>query len=261
MRPRLVALVVLAALAAPASALGLAGGSTGSGGGSSGGSSSGSSFSSSRAIDCSSGCNGGLGIGFVIVGGGFLLFGGVMLGVKLSGRKWEKRLRTVEDQLNKAHDSDRYWAPNLLRARVRECFFPVQSSWEERDVTASRPFVSDALYERHTLQLEGLEQQGRVNHIQDLQIQDLALVGFHNVEDDGEDHFVARIRCTARDWMEDVDTRELINGSQELSEFVQFWTFARHPEYGWVLDEIQQETEGEYHLSAAVVDEDHPAAL
>ena len=122
-------------------------------------------------------------------------------------------------------------------------------SWENRNVEESRPYCSDALYERHALQLEGFEKQGRVNRIKDLWLGNIELVRMHNVTDDGEDRFVARFKCSARDWMEDTQTGALINGSKEVSQFEQYWSFSRHPQYGWVLDEIQQATEGKYHES------------
>jgi predicted lipid-binding transport protein (Tim44 family) len=155
-----------------------------------------------------------------------------------------------------ADAGDGYWNAAALKQRVRECFFPVQLSWENRDVEASRPFVSDALYARHRLQLDGLEKQGRVNRITDLTLGEVSLVNIHNVTDDAEDRFVVRIECSACDWMEDIDSGDLINGSREMSRFEQYWSFARHPEYGWVLDEIQQATEGRYHEQRPVVNED-----
>lgn len=251
--PRRAGLLAASILGAfPAGALGLAGGATGGGGGGGGGSSS----------------SGGSGDGeltgiwwldLLIVAASFVVFGGLSaLGTWRALRKRRARVAESERQALLADAGDGYWHPHHLRERVRETFFPVQLSWERRDVAASRPFVSDALYERHRLQLEGYEAQHRVNRIEDLRLGAVELVRIHNVTDDGEDRFVARIECTARDWMEDTRTGEVVNGEREsVSSFVQFWSFARHPEYGWVLDEIQQGTEGGYHLETPLVNADH----
>ncbi len=168
--------------------------------------------------------------------------------------KW--RASSPPKAAHSAHVDDGYWEPHMLKERVRECFYPIQLSWENRDVAASRPYVSDALYERHTLQLDGLEKQGRVNRIKDLNLKNVEIVGIHNVTDDGEDRFVIKLACSARDWMEDIKSGKLINGSKDVSHFDQYWSFSRHPEYGWVLDEIQQGTEGKYHESRPIVDAD-----
>jgi len=117
--------------------------------------------------------------------------------------------------------------------------------------------VSDALYERHRLQLEGYEKQNRCNRIADLKLSEIHLVRIYNVTDDGQDRFVAYLECSARDWMEDTQTGQMINGNKDsATEFKQYWSFTRHPQYGWVLDEIQQGEEAEYHLTAPMVNQD-----
>jgi hypothetical protein len=252
-------LVTFALLALPASAMALAGGSTGGGGGGGGGggfSGGGGGFSGGGGGSCTGdNCGGGGWIALIVIGGVILFMGASALGAAVQKARMERKLGKIEDAAKAANADDGYWDPAMLKQRVRECFFPIQNSWENRSVVESRPFCSDGLYERHTLQLDGLEKQNRVNRIQDLDLQSIELVRIHNVTDDGEDRFVARIKCSARDWMEDTETGALINGSKQVSQFEQFWSFARHPQHGWVLDEIQQGTEGEYHIGKIVNDD------
>jgi hypothetical protein len=252
----------IAALAVtPADALSLAGGATGGGGGGGGGGYSGGSG------DGSSGGGDGTGIWWLDLLIGLSLFL-LVLGIGavtgwFAARKRRARVRAVGGAALSAHAGDGYWHPQELRERVAEAFFPVQNSWAAGDVEASRPFVSDALYERHRSQLAGYAAQHRVNRIADLRLKGVELVRIHNVTDDDEDRFVARIECSARDWMEDTRTGEVVNGDREsATAFVQYWSFCRHPDRGWVLDEIQQGSEGSYHLSAPLVDaDDGPPAL
>ena len=251
-------LLVSAFLVLPASALALAGGSTGGGGGGGGGgfSGGGGGFSSGGGSSCTGDdCAGGGWVVLIIFGAIILFIGAGALGAAWQKWRMERKLGKVERAARSAHADDGYWNPQMLKQRVRDAFFPIQYSWEKRSVEESRPYCSDALYERHRLQLEGLEKQNRVNRIQNLKLQSVELVRIHNVTDDGEDRFVARIKCSARDWMEDTKTGAMINGSKSVSQFEQYWSFARHPEYGWVLDEIQQGTEGKYHLGQVVNDD------
>lgn len=240
-------------LALPANALAIAGGATGGGGGGGGGGSfGGGSGSSCTGDDCDIGL-----VGFlIIVGIVALIVGASMLAAKIAEARRAKRVRAVESEAGGANLDDGYWSPADLRKRAEECFFPIQRSWEARDVAVSRPFVSDSLYERHRLQLEGLEAQGRRNRIQNLKLDKVELVRIHNVTDDGEDRFVVYLECRARDWVEEVTTGKLVNGAKTESAFKQYWSFSRHPEHGWVLDEIQQATEGAYHLKAQLVNQD-----
>ena len=263
MKTRLTTFLLLAPFVFADPALGLAGGATGSGGGGGGGGG----FSSSSSSYGSSGGSGGsvpawatiLIILFVV--GPFVLpflIGSWRGSLKKYGKaKIQRRSKKIEEAMVDANLGDGYWAPVDLRKRVRESFFPIQNSWERRDVSASRPFVSDSLYERHELQLDGLEKQNRVNRIQGLKLDEIQLVRIHNVTDDGEDRFVAYIACRARDWVEDTRTGQLVNGNKRsLSSFEQYWSYVRHPEHGWVLDEIQQREEGDYHLDAEIVNRD-----
>jgi len=283
----LIAALVLA-LAVPSSAMALAGGSTGSGGGGGGGgsssSSSSSSFSSSSGSSSSSttgGTGGGGWVAGVIVlammgaffAGAVALFvvvlkhaqktqaagGGGAYAGRLIGNPFARRQRAhqVEAAARHADAGDGYWDPEELKQRVYECFYPIQWSWEKREVESSRPFVSDALYDRHKLQLDGLERQFRRNRIADLALHEVELVRLHNVAEDSEDRFVAYVGCSARDWVEDVRTGAVVNGNAAApTYFQQYWSFSRDPERGWVLDEIQQASEAQYHESAPLVDDD-----
>jgi hypothetical protein len=294
MRRTWIALIALAlVLAVPSSALALAGGSTGSGGGSSSGgggggsSSSSSSFSSPSSSSGSGGssctgddCSGGVVAGLIVLAMFGAFFAAMVVGVvliarrakaagatggggayagRLIGNPFQRRARAqqVESAAQHADTGDGYWDPAELKERVAECFYPIQWSWEKRDVASSRPFVSDALYQRHQLQLDGLEKQFRRNRIADLALHEVELVRLHNVADDAEDRFVAYVGCSARDWIEDVRTGAMVNGNAASpTYFQQYWSFARDPERGWVLDEIQQASEAQYHEAAPIVDED-----
>jgi inner membrane protein import complex subunit Tim44-like protein len=266
MRTRLIGLVLLSPLVLAAPALGVAGGATGSGGGGGGGggggfSGGGGGFSGGGSGGSSS-WNAGTSIVFlviVLIVFGIPFFTGL---VNNARRQWYRdrilrRARKVEEAAGAADLDDGYWEPSSLKQRVREAFFPIQMSWEKRSVEESRPFVSDALYERHRLQLEGYEKQNRANRIADLRLNEIQLVRIYNVTEDGEDRFVAYVSCSARDWMEDTRTGALMNGNKtSATTFEQYWTFTRHPYHGWVLDEIQQGSEAAYHLTAELVDED-----
>ena len=267
-------LLVLALLAAvPAPAWALAGGATGSGGGGSGGGFSGGGGGGFYGGGGSSG-NGKPGstvAAIAITVGAILLVVLIRLfvsrrsrgqepgfqGTRKAARGARARAAKAEDVAKAAQADDGYWDPIELKRRVREVFFPVQATWSDRDASGSRPYVSDALYKRHQLQLEGLERQHRVNRIADLHLDDIDIVRVVNVTDDDKDRFVAFIECRARDWMEDSRTGEVVNGNKlAATTFQQYWSFVRDPERGWVLDEIQQEEEGGYHLKERDIDTD-----
>ncbi len=258
------AFVVLLCLALPVAAHALAGGATGGGGGGGGFSGGGGGGGGYHSYGGSSSGTGGAIAGVIVFGIILLVFAAawaVPAYQSAMKRIWREKLRRrgekVAEAASVANVEDGYWDANELATRVRACFPPIQKSWEDRRIEESRPYVSDALYERHRMQLEGLEKQGRVNRIAKPQLHDVEIVRIYNVADDGEDRFVAYIACSARDWVEDIKTGRVVNGNKRTrSQFEQYWSFSRHPEYGWVLDEIQQRSEGDYHLKADLVNED-----
>jgi predicted lipid-binding transport protein (Tim44 family) len=261
-----VALLVLLVLAAvPGQAWALAGGATGSGGGGGGG---GGGYSSSG------GGSGRITLVGVLLGLGFavaiFLVPYIIRRLRGSGGGSQatparrllagRRARKAEEVAKAANAGDGYWDPADLKRRVEEAFYPIQSSWSKRDVSPSRPYVSDELYKRHELQLEGLERQHRVNRIADLALDKVEIVRVVNVTDDSKDRFVAFIECRARDWMEDAETGKVVNGNPSAqTTFQQYWSFSRDPHRGWVLDEIQQGQEGDYHTQKRDIDSDDGA--
>ncbi len=261
MRTKIISFFLLCPFVLAAPAYGLAGGATGSGGGGGGGGGGGS-YSGGGSNGDSSGDETFdlIFYGLVI----FVLFGGLLLVALINKarliryrQRFLRRVRKTEEAAGAADLDDDYWDPTELKKRVGEAFFPIQMSWEKRSVEASRPFVSDALYDRHRLQLEGYEAQNRANRIADLRLNEVQLVRIYNVTQDGEDRFVAYVKCSARDWMEDTKTGAMINGNKDSStHFEQYWSFTRHPQHGWVLDEIQQGEEASYHLTADNVNMD-----
>jgi predicted lipid-binding transport protein (Tim44 family) len=263
---RVALLVALVLAAVPGEAWALAGGATGSGGG--GGGSGGGSYSSGG------GGSGGIGLLAILLSVGFVVaiflvpfllrrLGGPGGGSQAtSGRRLMagRRARKAEEVAKAANAGDGYWDPADLKRRVEEAFYPIQSSWSKRDVSSSRPYVSDELYKRHELQLEGLERQHRVNRIADLALDKVEIVRVVNVTDDSKDRFVAFIECRARDWMEDTETGKVVNGNPSAqTTFQQYWSFSRDPHRGWVLDEIQQGEEGAYLTQTRDIDTDDGA--
>jgi predicted lipid-binding transport protein (Tim44 family) len=276
MPARIAILVLLLVAAIPTPAWALAGGATGGGGGGGGGFSGGGGGGFSGGSSSGSGGSGkfsALSL-FITIGAIAFAFALAFFANRAAKRRAqaqydgpqatpgrqrsaEQRAKKAEDTAKAAQAGDGYWDPGELKARVRQCFFPVQSSWSARDVTPSQPYVSSALYKRHTLQLEGLERQHRVNRIEDLALDDVEIVRVVDVTDDDQDRFVAFLQCRARDWMEDTETGKMVNGNKfAQTTFQQYWSFVRDPERGWVLDEIQQGSEGDYHMKASDIESD-----
>src|SRR5437867_2823617 len=148
---RILVIVLTMLAAVPAPAWALAGGATGSGGGGGGGGgfSGGGGGGGFYGGDGSSGGKGSTVVAIAIVFGSIALLVIIRLlvagrsrrrgpgfqGTRKAGRQARGRAKEAEDVAKAAQADDGYWDPDELKARVREVFFPVQSTWSERDVS------------------------------------------------------------------------------------------------------------------------------
>jgi Tim44-like domain len=244
-RSRIVLLLALAlALAAPAPSWARAGGG-GGGGGFGGGGFGGPSSSASRPYGSSGQPSGG---GLWILIPIFAVGALVVFGPDVVTRYARRRARlleaaTMQEMRTGQPAGQREFV--ALTDRVRLCFFKVQDAWSSRDVSLSRPFVSDALYERHRAQLAKMERRHLKNRIKDLVLRDVRVVRLERGPDGKAARCAARIEASARDWVADLGRGVVVDGDPDAHRrFVEYWSFSRHPVSGWVLDEIRRRDRG-----------------
>jgi predicted lipid-binding transport protein (Tim44 family) len=230
---------------------------------------------------------------------GYIWYGGSLTGILddvvilvvlgallyLQGRRWRRRSasraaslagvrnsRGVTGQVRKAAEEaeriadlasadDPYWGAASLRQRTREVFFAVQDAWAQRDIVRAARYLSDAELARQQRELETLAARGQVNHVEDMELVNVRIVRVFNVEDDGKDVFVAYVVGCARDWIVNTSGVTVDGNPRAAEQFTEYWTFARDDAHGWVLDRIQQEREGAYHLTSENTNEDYGPAV
>ena len=240
-RARVALLVALAVtLAAPAPSWARAGGG-GGGGGFGGGGFGGPSSPASRPYGSSEQPSGGVvWVLIPIFAAGALLVFGPDLATRYARRRARLLEASASQQMRAGHSAG-LREFNALNDRVRLCFFKVQDAWTSRDVRVSRPFVSDALYERHRAQLAKMQRRHLKNRIKDLVLRDVRVVRLERGPDGKASRCAARIEASARDWVADLGRGVVVDGDpDEHRRFVEYWSFSRHPVSGWVLDEIRR---------------------
>ncbi|MBS1148375.1 MAG: hypothetical protein H6Q89_73 [Myxococcaceae bacterium] len=115
--------------------------------------------------------------------------------------------------------------------KAKKLFLEVQGAWFRRDLTAARPFLSDASFQRLSTQLKLLHAQGIRDAIADAQIHDLQIIGLEQTEWFDTVHI--RIKASARDT--DVPAgftdEQAVAAARKLQseQFVEVWSFVRKP--------------------------------
>ena len=134
-------------------------------------------------------------------------------------------------------------AAKLVHARVVEHFTTILRAWSQRDLDTMRPHVSSDFLERARSALDGLERDFQVNCIEDMRLRDVV------VEHPGDAVPAGPVRAyvafDARDWVEDLRTREVVGGNATvLLAFIERWSFIPERRRGWVIDRVESEWTG-----------------
>ncbi|HEY7119780.1 MAG TPA: TIM44-like domain-containing protein [Tepidisphaeraceae bacterium] len=175
--------------------------------------------------------------------------------------------------------------------RVSTAFDKIQQAWAGQNLTAVRPFISDAVYERFNLQFDEQRFLGYRNRMEQVRVESIDLA--HAQSGEHFDHLDVRICATAIDQNVRLADGQILSGSSEPEPFIEIWSFLRrrgaatHPDkpglmegncpncggaidinqnanckycgallrsgqYDWVLAEITQECEWEPRRTTAI---------
>jgi hypothetical protein len=150
-------------------------------------------------------------------------------------REAEQRTRVssqaVQQWVATLRQSDPQFQPQPLLDKVRWLFLALQKAWFERDLSAVRPFLSDATFQRFNVQLQLMAAQGVRDAISDYQVLDTQFLGLDQSQ--GFDSLHIRIRARMRDTDVPASTSdtEALEAARRapLESFTEVWTFVRRP--------------------------------
>lgn len=110
-------------------------------------------------------------------------------------------------------------------ARVRAAFVKVQDSWCAQDLTAIRPFVSDGVHERFTMQIDEERALGYRDQMDGVVVESsrLVYVGFEGAFD----AVTVRVAARAADYRVSLATGARVSGDTSPQFFAEYWTFLR----------------------------------
>lgn len=142
--------------------------------------------------------------------------------------------------LQKLAPDDRTWNQDLLEKRAREVYFAVQKAWTKNDMSFCRSFVSDRLYEHHASLLAEMEEQGHKNILKQIQLDECYTLAAHDYKGEDDDEAYIKIVGNLIDFTVDSSGSILRGNEKKPTTFEELWVFTKHPEYGWVLNEIRK---------------------
>lgn len=115
--------------------------------------------------------------------------------------------------------------------KAKKLFVDVQGAWFRRDLTAVRPFLSDATQQRLSTQLKLLDRQGIRDAVADVQLLDLQIIGLE------QSAWFETVHIRVKASIRDTDVPSTFTDEQALAaakkappeQFVEVWSFVRKP--------------------------------
>ncbi|MGI8802333.1 MAG: TIM44-like domain-containing protein [Solirubrobacteraceae bacterium] len=256
----LLTLVLVTALAAPATALARGGGGSagfGGGGGFRGGGG-----------GIGRGFGGGVGFGGGLAGGGgigvvllviivLVVIAVVITGVIVPARYRARRRRRVESvrlAARAAAEDDPDFAPELVEPAARRLFTAVQSAWSVGDRQRLRRLCGPDLMREWSRRLDDFDRRGWTNQVNVVGPVDVEYVGLTNRAADRDDRAVVRLEAQLRDVVRDRagDVLTRTDNTGDTSHICEYWTLGK-PEGQWLVLSIEQRAEGDHQLAEPVV--------
>jgi predicted lipid-binding transport protein (Tim44 family) len=188
----------------------------------------------------------------------FGLFGLILLFLWIHTVRYRRRLRERDARVRtasaEAAEDDAYFASDDLEREARELFRAAQAAWDARDRGALARLVGPDLLVEWERRLDDFDRKGWHNRVEVLGDPAVLYVGLTNRDDDTEDRAVVRIQATLRAYVLDSHGNKIMRKGEkdELVTLAEYWTLARR-DGGWVVQSIEQSSEGDHHLDEPIV--------
>ena len=113
-----------------------------------------------------------------------------------------------------------------LTEMISNLYVRMQNAWTDGDISALRPYFTDALFTQFERQLAQKTAQGLVNHIDRISVQNVTLRGFR--QESGADHIIVKVETRIVDYTVEKATGKIVSGSNTAERFMTYeWDMSR----------------------------------
>jgi len=139
-------------------------------------------------------------------------------------------------------DKDKSWNYRNIEQQVINAFYSIQESWTNMDMSTSKEYMDDDLYETFNTKLEWMQMGNKRNVLKKIKLVNLKPISIYDDEDDSKDLIWFYIKGKMIDYTINTETNEKIEGNDYSKSFVEFWKFVKRDDK-WVLAKILQKNE------------------
>lgn len=110
--------------------------------------------------------------------------------------------------------------------KIANLYVRLQNSWQAKDISDLRPYLTDALYAKSERQLNEYRVNGQTNHIERISVLNVRILGWK--QDKNMDEIVVQLNTRIVDYVTDDVTGKLVRGSRSAERFMEYqWTLVR----------------------------------
>lgn len=107
-----------------------------------------------------------------------------------------------------------------LEAKLSNLYVQMQQCWTAKDISSLRPYFSDTFYAQMERQLDAHKAAHRTNHIDDIEVQSVKLLGYR--QQAGTDEIIAEVQAKIVDYTVEDATGGLVSGSTTAKKLMTY---------------------------------------
>ena len=168
-------------------------------------------------------------------------------------RKRRQRAKEVPPAARAAAEDDQYFAQEEVTRAADTLFREIQTAWDGRDQASLRHMVGPDLMIEWGRRLNDFAAKGWHNRVE-VKGLNVEYVGLTNRADDDDDRMVVRVAALLDDYVVDQHGRFIAHTGNPSKEahLREYWTMCKRDD-DWMLLSIEQDVEGEHHLTEPLV--------
>jgi len=172
----------------------------------------------------------------------------------LGGRRRARAEREAAVDLvaAEAAEEDPLFDAELVKERAAALFVAIQRAWSDNDTATLQRWVGPELMVEWDARLADFRRKGWRNIVDVLDGPEVRYVGVTNRAEDAEDRAVVALTARLRDVVVDSHGNVLPSDDGEVARISEYWTLGKRGGE-WAVVSIEQEREGDHHLSAPLV--------
>ncbi len=107
-----------------------------------------------------------------------------------------------------------------IKTMISNLYVQMQNTWQQKDISSLRPYMTDAFFSQMDRQLEAFRQTGRTDHTERIAVLNTGLVGWR--QSAGMDYITVSLNSRIVSYILDDRTGKLLSGDMNREKFMEY---------------------------------------